>query len=133
MERDGVTKNLLISIVDDDDSAREAVSGLVRSLGYLVAEFDCAAEFLSSGDVLQTACLIADLRMPGMTGLELYHHLIASGEPVPTILITAYPGASTRAQALQAGVQCYLEKPLEPDELVGCIHSSLARQTGKLE
>src|SRR3546814_3856786 len=77
MESVGMSANLLISIIDDDESAREAVVGLVRALGFTATEFQSAAEFLKSSHLLQPACLIADMRMPGMTGLELYRHLIA--------------------------------------------------------
>lgn len=118
--------NLLISVIDDDGSAREAVVGLVGALGFTAAEFQSAADFLSSDDLLRTACLIADMRMPGMTGLELYRHLIAVGTPIPTVLVTAYPDEGARARALKAGVRCYLAKPLEPDALLACIRSALA-------
>jgi CheY-like chemotaxis protein len=73
------------------------------------------------------------MRMPGMTGLELYRHLIAMGTPIPTVLVTAYPDEAVRARALKAGVRCYLAKPLEPDVLLGCIRSALANPTGGAE
>src|SRR3546814_15640236 len=106
MESVGMSANLLISIIDDDESAREAVVGLVRALGFTATEFQSAAEFLKSSHLLQTACLIADMRMPGMTGLELYRHLIAVGTPIPTVLVTAYPAQAVRARPLQAGGRC---------------------------
>src|SRR3546814_19562098 len=115
MESVGMSANLLISIIDDDESAREAVVGLVRALGFTATEFQSAAEFLKSSHLLQTACLIADMRMPGMTGLELYRHLIAVGTPIPTVLVTPYPAAAVRARALQAGGRCSRAKPLAPD------------------
>lgn len=117
--------NLLISIIDDDQSAREAVVGLVRALGFSAANFPSAADFLRSDQLVRTACLIADMRMPGMTGLELFRHLVAAGTPIPTILVTAYPDETLRAQALKAGVCCYLAKPLVPDALLGCIRVAL--------
>src|SRR3546814_3111748 len=117
MESVGMSANLLISIIDDDESAREAVVGLVRALGFTATEFQSAAEFLKSSHLLQTACLIADMRMPGMTGLELYRHLIAVGPPIPTVLVTAYPDEAVRARALKAGSRCSLAKPPEPDEI----------------
>src|SRR3546814_15822744 len=86
MESVGMSANLLISIIDDDESAREAVVGLVRALGFTATEFQSAAEFLKSSHLLQTACLIADMRMHGMTGLALYRHLIAVGTPIPTAI-----------------------------------------------
>jgi CheY-like chemotaxis protein len=81
----------------------------------------------------RTACLITDVRMPGMNGFDLYRHLVASGTPIPTVLVTAYPEDSTRARALKVGVGCYLAKPLEPDELLGCIRSALAHGAGEPE
>src|SRR3546814_10089126 len=110
MESVGMSANLLISIIDDDESAREAVVGLVRALGFTATEFQSAAEFLKSSHLLQTACLIADMRMPGMTGLELYRHLIAVGTPIPTVLVTAYPDEADSARALEGGRRCYLDR-----------------------
>lgn len=125
--------NLLVSIIDDDESAREAVAGLVRALGFDVAEFPGAADFLKSAQVSRTACLIADMRMPGMTGLDLYRHLITVGTPIPTVLVTAYPDEAVRARASKAGIRCYLAKPLEPDALLRCIRSALADAAGGAE
>jgi FixJ family two-component response regulator len=117
----------LISIVDDDQSIREAIKGLMRSLGYRVEAAASAQEFLSSRHVRSTSCLIADMQMPGMTGLELHRHLSASGKPIPTILITAYPDNGVRERALAAGVVGYLSKPFEEDDLLVCIRSALRR------
>lgn len=115
----------LVAIVDDDESAREAVAALVRSLGFTAAEFASAAAFLQSSRRAQTACLIVDMRMPGMTGLELHQHLLSGGTPVPTIVMTAHATEAARSSALDAGVCCYLPKPLEPQELLACIRSAL--------
>jgi len=123
----------LISIVDDDQSAREAVAGLVRSLGFVVAEFESVADFLKSDLLSRTACLIADVRMPGMTGPELHNHLTAVGTPIPAVLITAYPDEAAHARALKAGVRCYLAKPLEPDELLACIRSAIGDGNERFE
>lgn len=127
----GMPAKLLVSIIDDDESAREAAVGLVRALEFAVAAFQDAADFLGSGQALRTACLIADMQMPGMTGLELYLHLIAVGTPIPTVLVTAYPDEAVRAQAMRAGIRCYLAKPLEPDALLRCIRSALADPAGR--
>src|SRR3546814_20734408 len=108
----------------DRGSSREAVWGLVRALGFTATEFQSAAEFLTSSHLLQTACLIADMRMPGMTGLELYRHLIAVGTPIPTVLVTAYPADAVRARALKAGTRCQLATPPRPDALPGFLRSS---------
>ena len=115
----------LISIVDDDESMREAVRGLMKSLGYTADTFASAEEFLSSRQVPHTSCLIADVQMPGMTGLELYRHLVASRKTIPTILITAYPDDSMRERALADGVVGYLSKPFDENDLLACIHSAL--------
>ena len=115
----------LISIIDDDESMREAIRGLMRSLGYRVEAVASAQEFLSSRHVRRTSCLIADMQMPGMTGLELYQRLSTSEKPIPTILITAYPDDGVRERALSAGVIGYLSKPFEEDDLLACVRSAL--------
>ena len=114
----------LISVVDDDESMREAVRGLMKSLGYAAEAFASAEEFLSSRQVPRTSCLIADVQMPGMTGLELYRHLVAAGKTIPTILITAFPDDRIRERALEDGVVGYLSKPFNENDLLACIHSS---------
>lgn len=115
----------VISVVDDDESMREAISGLMKSLGYTAQAFASAEEFLNSLQVPRTSCLIADVQMPGMTGIELHRHLRASGQTIPTILITAYPDDSARERALRDGVVCYLSKPFDENDLLACIGSSL--------
>jgi len=122
---------ILISVVDDDLAACQAIVGLVRALGYLVAGFPSAAGFLQSQELSRTACLISDMRMPGMTGLELHQFLVASGTPIPTILVTAYPNETFRRQALQAGVLCCLTKPCSPNDLLDCIRSALSRRDAR--
>ena len=117
----------LILIVDDDESMREAIKGLIRSLGYRVEAVASAQEFLSSRFVRRTSCLIADVQMPGMTGLELYRRLSTSEKPIPTILITAYPDDGVRERALSAGVIGYLSKPFEDDDLAACVRSALTK------
>ena len=119
----------VISIVDDDGSVRESMTGLMRSFGFSATAFPSGESFLRSRRRHGTACLIADVQMPGMSGLELHNRLIASGKPIPTILITAYPDERVRAQALNAGVLCYLAKPFNESELLSCIHSALGDQT----
>ena len=118
-------KKILIAAVDDDESVREGLIGLMKSLGYRVMAFPSAEEFLNSNRDDGPACLIADVQMPGMTGLELHNRLVASGKTIPTILITAYPDEQVRANALKAGVTCYLTKPFSGHDLLGCIRSAL--------
>ena len=116
-----------ISIVDDDRFVREAMARLIKSHGYLAETFESAAALLGSDRRACTACLIVDMQMPEMTGLELYSHLIAAGEEIPTIMITAHPDESTRARALSAGVLCYLAKPFSEDDLLGCVRRAVTR------
>src|SRR5215472_5642072 len=87
----GVMKDLLVSVVEDDRFFRESMKRLMRSLGYAVEAFPSAADFLASPRLGETACLIADVHMPAMTGIELYQHLIEAGRAIPTILVTGYP------------------------------------------
>jgi len=113
----------LISIVDDDESMREAMKCLMESLGFAAESFASAEEFLASHSIDNTACLIVDMQMSGLSGLALYEHLIASGKSIPTILITAYPDERTRSRALQCGVLCYLKKPFDESEVLASIDS----------
>lgn len=115
----------LISIVDDDESMREALKGLMKSLGHRVEAAASAEEFLRSPHICRTSCLIADVQMPGMTGLDLHRHLSASGKPIPTILITAYPDDSVRERAVAAGAIGYLSKPFDESDLLACVRSAL--------
>jgi FixJ family two-component response regulator len=121
----GVPKKPLISIVDDDDSVREGTMDLLKAMGFIAEAFQRAEDFLTSNRLHSTSCLIADVRMPGMTGLELHDRLVRSGTVIPTILITAFPEDRDRARALQAGVVCYLSKPFDEDRLLTCIRSAL--------
>lgn len=98
---------------------------LMRALGYRSEAYDCAENFLGSGRIDRTSCLIADVRMPGMNGFDLHQHLVASGHPIPTILITAHQDAEGRARALRAGVLCYLSKPFDENDLLGCLRAAI--------
>ena len=115
-----------IAIVDDDESIPQAIEGLMRSLGFAAEAFSSGKEFLGSPHLHRAACLIADVNMPEMSGLDLHLHLATSGLRIPTILITAYPDDRVRARALGAGVVCYLPKPFGEDDLLNCIRSGLA-------
>src|SRR6266700_2741970 len=118
-------KALLIAVVEDDWLFRDSMRSLMKSLGYTVEAFSSAADFLASPRLIETACLIADVHMPGMTGVELYRHLIEAGHAIPTILVTAYPNDVDRARALTDGIICYLRKPVDEKDLRRCIHASL--------
>jgi FixJ family two-component response regulator len=118
-------KKQLVSVVEDDRFFRESMGRLMRSLGYNVEAFPSAADFLASPRVAETACLIADVHMPAMTGIELYRHLVAAGHTIPTILVTAYPNDVDQARALNDGVVCYLRKPVDEQHLVKCLRAAL--------
>jgi FixJ family two-component response regulator len=114
-----------IAVVDDDESVREATTRLLRSLGFIAKGFSSADEFLNSNRLRITSCLVADVQMPGTSGLALYGQLVAAGNPIPTILITAYPDDTIRARALSAGIAAYLVKPFSEKELLDCIDLTL--------
>jgi len=115
----------LVAIVDDDESIRETTKDLLESAGLNAAAFASAEDLLNSGLLPEVLCAIADMRMPGMSGLALHEHLVTSGHPVPTVLMTAYPDEPVRERSLQAGVVAYLTKPFTDDELLGCISSAV--------
>jgi FixJ family two-component response regulator len=118
-------KASLVSVVEDDPYFRESMRRLMRSLGYNVEAFSSAADFLASPRLIETTCLIADVHMPAMTGVELYRHLIEAGYTIPTILVTAYPDDVDRARALNDGVVCYLRKPVDEQHLIRCLRAAL--------
>ena len=115
----------LIAIVDDDESVRIAMGGMVESFGYSYATFESADEFLKSATLPDTSCLILDVQMPGVTGLELHSALISKGRRIPTIFVTAFPDNRVRKRALQAGAVCFLSKPFGRSDLLGCIQTAL--------
>ena len=117
----------IISIVDDDESVRVAMSSLVRSLGYQVREFASAADFLASPLRHETACLIADVQMPGMSGLELQDALLARDELVPIIFITAFPADGIRRRAEAAGAVGFFSKPVDSYSIIRCLNAALSR------
>ena len=118
----------IVMIVDDDDSLRRAARRLIRSYGYAVDTFGSAEDFLASGQLDETACLVLDVRMPGLSGLGLQDRLKAMGYGFPIIFITATTDNNTRAQALTAGAFGYLIKPFDEDELLTCIKDALQPQ-----
>ncbi len=118
-------KSVLIAVVDDDESIRNTTKDLLDSAGFCAATFASAEIFLKSSRLGSVSCLIADMRMPGMSGLALHEHLVAVGNPIQTILMTAYPEEPVRARALKAGVLGYLTKPFTADELLDRIGSAI--------
>jgi FixJ family two-component response regulator len=121
MQRNGK----LVAIVDDDDSMRSALQGLLKAVGLPAEAFASAEEFLGSGQHRQTACLIADIRMPGMSGLELQAKLNAEHCRIPTIFITAHGDAKMRMQALRAGAVEFLAKPFDDEALLDSVREAL--------
>jgi FixJ family two-component response regulator len=118
-------KTKLVAIVDDDDSMRSALQGLLKAIGLPARAFASAEEFLKSGQQHQTACLIADIRMPGMSGLELQAKLNAEHCRIPTIFITAHGDAKMRMQALRAGAVEFLAKPFDDEALLDSVQAAL--------
>jgi FixJ family two-component response regulator len=116
----------VISVVDDDPSVREGAKDLLDAMGFDVETFANAQDFLESCRLHVTACLISDMRMPGMSGLVLHAKLLAAGKNIPTILITAFPNETDRARALREGIVCYLPKPFDENTLLACLKSALA-------
>jgi FixJ family two-component response regulator len=123
------TPSYVIMIVDDDTSMRRAARRLIKSHGFAVETFASAEEFLASEQLKQTACLILDIQMPGLNGLELQQRLGASGYQIPIIFITALNDENARAQALKAGALAYLVKPFEDTDLLSCIKRALRPET----
>ena len=121
----------MIAIVDDDESMRDALAGLMRAVGWRAKHFASAEEFLKSPECTRAACLVADVNMPGMSGPDLHRHLVASGNGIPTILMTAYPNDKVRTRALSAGVLGYLTKPFVEEELLSHIRTALSQNAGE--
>jgi FixJ family two-component response regulator len=122
---DNQAKTKLVAILDDDDSMRSALQGLLKAVGMRAQAFASAEEFLKSGQQHETACLIADIRMPGMSGLELQSQLNAEHCRIPTIFITAHGDAKMRLQALRAGAVEFLLKPFDDEVLLESVRAAL--------
>ena len=115
----------IISIVDDDESVRAAVSSLVRSLGYQSCVFSSAEEFLTSPQLNDTSCVIADVQMPGMNGMELQDALAVRRPHIPVIFITAFPADSLRQRAEAAGAAGFFSKPVDSQMIIHCLDDAL--------
>jgi FixJ family two-component response regulator len=118
----------LISIVDDDESLRDALKSLIDSVGFRSEVFDSGEEFLNSSVVSQTDCLITDVRMSGMSGLELQDRLKAANSSIPIVFISAHDDREARARALRAGAVDFLQKPFSEDSLLGAISAGLDKK-----
>jgi len=115
----------LISIVDDDDAVRNSLDDLIRSIGFRTRGFPSAEAFLSFNHARDTACLILDVRMPGMNGIDLQRQIVAGNWPIPIIFITSHADDDARARALQAGAVAFLYKPFREEELLNAIDAAL--------
>lgn len=115
----------LISVIDDDEAVRRSTKLLIESFGFRAAAFESAEDFLGSGRLGDTSCLIVDVQMPGMNGLQLQGHLAAEGYRIPIIFITAHGNKESRQQAMQAGAVAFLDKPFGDEQLLQCIRSAL--------
>src|ERR1700722_14148194 len=113
----------LVAIVDDDESVRDAVGSLFRSMGFRTEPFAGAKEFLASPNLREFSCLLLDVQMPGMDGLELQLRLAAASHPIPIIFVTAFGDENTRARALRGGAVSFLTKPFSEDALLGAVQS----------
>ena len=117
----------VISIIDDDASVRVATNRLVRSLGYVAHTFASADEFLRSSQANESSCVIADIQMPGMSGVELQRRLLSRGHGLPIIFVTAFPDEGIKARVLEAGAVCFLTKPFDGPTLVKYLDTALKR------
>ena len=118
----------VISIVDDDASGRRATARLLRLAGFSAYAFASAKEFLSSPRLNDTSCLISDVQMPGMSGVELQDYLIAHGHRTPMVFVTAFPEDQIRRQVINAGAVCFLSKPFDETRLLECVNWALAQR-----
>ena len=118
-------KTYWISVVDDDESARVAIQGMLKSVGWPARSFCSAEEFLESGQLCETACLICDIRMPGMSGLELQARLVEEGWRIPIIFVTAHGDSRMQTRAMKAGARAFLGKPFDDDVLLQEVRTAL--------
>jgi FixJ family two-component response regulator len=120
----------LVAVVDDDPSILSATHHLLKAAGFLAATFESAESFLTSPLHRVAACLVADMRMAGMSGIELHRQLAAAGRVVPTVIITASMDDVMRLRPQDAGIACYLRKPFPAEDLLACVRSALAKPAG---
>ncbi|OYO28080.1 response regulator transcription factor [Janthinobacterium sp. PC23-8] len=121
---ESVTNQVHIAVIDDHESVRSALASLLRSYGYLTSSFDCAESMLAGAPSERYQCIVTDLQMPGMSGIELLEQLRRQGSETPLIMITAFPEPAVRQRVLQAGATCFLGKPFQSNDLVRCIRQA---------
>ena len=122
----------VVSVVDDDASIRRSVRNLLLSLGFRVETFESAAAFLQSAQRQHTGCLVLDLRMPGMDGLDLLGHLAEAGQRIPTVILTAHGDDDARGRAMQAGAVAFLDKPFRSSALIEAVRAALRVAKGTI-
>jgi FixJ family two-component response regulator len=122
---DPLQRQSTISIIDDDASVRSAVSRLLRLHGFLTEAFASAEDFLQSDKLSNSSCVVADIRMPGMTGVELLEYLTRQNRHIPVILITAFPEPGNEVRAMRSGAICFLAKPFDERNFIDCIEAAL--------
>jgi FixJ family two-component response regulator len=115
----------VIAVIDDDEIARDGTREFVESLGYCASAFASVDEFLESGQVHDTSCVITDVQMPGLNGIDLQDRLIARGHRIPIIFITGHPEYGARARAMKAGAVGYITKPYNVEHLISCLEAAL--------
>jgi len=125
MKGTDVTQEHCIAIVDDDESVREAATNLFRSMGFDAVAFPSAEAFLNSDSVEKASCLVLDVQMPGMSGLQLQSYLAGSGRHIPIVFVTGYPDDAVRNKALSSGAVCFLTKPFSEGDLLGGLRTAL--------
>jgi FixJ family two-component response regulator len=123
----------LIAVVDDDAAVRRTTARLIEAFGFRAASFESGDSFMRSDQLRETSCLVADVQMPGMNGLELQSHLAAAGFSIPIIFITAYDTKESRQRAMQAGAIAFLVKPFTQDLLLETIRAALRRDDPGVE
>jgi len=122
----------LVSVIDDDDSLRTALMGLMRSVGHRVEGFASAEAFLDAGAAARSDCIVTDIQMPGLSGIDLKHRLDADGWSVPVIMITARPEPLLHARASRSGALCLLKKPFDTTDFLACVDRALQRPAAAL-
>jgi FixJ family two-component response regulator len=122
----------IVSVVDDDESMREVTCSLIRSLGLTAYPFASAEEFLRSPRLVETSCLISDVQMPIMSGIELQSALIAQGHKIPIIFFTAFPDAAVEARAMAAGAIGFLYKPFDGQDMIRCLDIAMKTSGGRV-
>jgi FixJ family two-component response regulator len=120
-----------IVCVEDDLHVSEAIKGLLEAYGFAVEAFSSAEDFLQSDRLARASCLITDVNLQGMSGLQLQDRLATAGQAIPTIVITGFPDERVRAQALGAGAICFLAKPIATEDLLTCVRAALVRRPGE--